>query len=189
MTYNFSSCIDPCTSARKSLMIDPRHHHKFNPWYHNFDPSDYNRFNPYDNGLELNIQLPDINIPSCPPAPACPPAPTCPPCPQVKPEPESKKAIDFSKLAITVNPVTDDILDIQTRGSTGYKFKECAKIIQNAKNNLKVVDGKLVGSCEDNSKCDKCVEIINGSIIDSKSAAAFLSTYNIPELEGNIYFL
>lgn len=177
MTYNCSSRVDPCTYAPKGWMINPQHHHKFNPWYHNFDPCDHNRFNPYDNGLELNIQLPDINIPSCPP------------CPQVKPEPESKTIVDFSKLAITVNPITDDILDVKTKNPTGYKFQECAKTIQNSKNNLKVVDGKLVGNCEDNTECDKCVEVINGSIIDSQNASVFLSTYNIPALEGNIHFL
>lgn len=161
-------------------MIDSRHHHKFNPWCHNFDPSDYNQFNPFDNGLELNVQLPDINIPACPP---------CPPYPQVKPESESKTIVDFSKLAITINPITDDILDVKTKDPTGYKFKECAKVIQDSKNSLKVVDGKLVGSCEDSSECDKCVEVINSSIVDSQNAAAFFSTYNIPVLEGNIIFL
>lgn len=177
MTYNFSSYphMDPCISAHTACITDPQYHH-------NFDPRCHNRFDSRHDGLELNIQLPefDLNIPPCP---------ACPPCPQVKPEPESKMIVDFSKLAITVNPTTDDILDIETKELTGYKFKECAKIIQNAKNNLQVIDGKLVGSCENNSACDKCVEVINSSILDAKSAEAFFSTHNMSMLEGTVHII
>ncbi|EAL58788.1 hypothetical protein WwAna1801 [Wolbachia endosymbiont of Drosophila ananassae] len=191
MTYNFSSYprMDSCTPVRTACITDPRYHH-------NFDPRCHNRFDSRHDGLELNIQLPefDLNIPPCPACPdtVCPPAPACPacpPCPQVKPEPESKTIVDFSKLAITVNPITDDILDIETKEPTGYKFKECAKTIQNAKNNLQVIDGKLVGSCENNSECDKCVEVINSSILDAKSAEAFFSTHNMSVLEGTVHII
>ncbi|WP_341822484.1 hypothetical protein [Wolbachia endosymbiont (group A) of Clivina fossor] len=186
MTYNFSSYphMDPCISARAACITDPRYHH-------NFDPRCHNRFDSRHDGLELNIQLPefDLNIPPCPACPPCPPVPACPPYPQVKPEPESKIIVDFSKLAITVNPITDDILDIETKEPTGYKFKECAKIIQNSKNNLQVIDGKLVGNCEDNSACDKCVEVINSSILDAKSAEAFFSTHNMSVLEGTVHII
>lgn len=173
--------MDPCISARTACITDPRYHH-------NFDPRCHNRWH---DGLELNIQLPelDLNIPPCPACPPCPPVPACPPYPQVKPEPESKIIVDFSKLAITVNPITDDILDIETKEPTGYKFKECAKIIQNSKNNLQVIDGKLVGNCEDNSACDKCVEVINSSILDAKSAEAFFSTHNMSVLEGTVHII
>ncbi|MFP3019939.1 MAG: hypothetical protein ACEY3F_01040 [Wolbachia sp.] len=177
MTYNFSSYphMDPCISARTACITDPRYHH-------NFDPRCHNRFDSRHDGLELNIQLPEFNL-------NIPPCPACPPCPQVRPEPESKVIVDFSKLAITVNPITDDILDIETKEPTGHKFKECAKIIQNAKNNLQVIDGKLVGSCENNSACDKCVEVINSSILDAKSAEAFFSTHNMSVLEGTVHII
>ncbi len=75
MTYNFSSYphMDPCISARTACITDPRYHH-------NFDPRCHNRWH---DGLELNIQLPelDLNIPPCPACPACPPCPPVPACP------------------------------------------------------------------------------------------------------------
>ncbi|QMV45908.1 hypothetical protein HC358_02190 [Wolbachia pipientis] len=86
-----------------------------------------------------------------------------PPC--LKPDPEPKQPVDLSKLAITINPVTGDILDSATGQSTGKNFKECTEIIQNTKNDLEINSkGKLVGSCENSPSCDACVEAINSSV-------------------------
>lgn len=210
MTYNFSSYprMDPCISARTACITDPRYHYNFDPRYHhNFDPRCHNRFDPRHDGLDLNIQLPDfdLNIPPCPacpdtvcpPAPACPACPPCPPCPsypQPKPDtrpepdtgkPETKKPLDISKLTIRVPVGGDDILDARTEQPTGLKARECKKIVENPKNDLEIVDGKIVGKCYDNPKCDKCVEALNSSIIDNQyEAEPFMSA-----LEGTVYVI
>ncbi len=159
MTYNFSSYprMDPCISARTACITDPRYHHNFDPCYHN-------RFDPRHDGLDLNIQLPDfdLNIPPCPP---------CPSYPQPKPdtglEPKTKEPepFDILKLVISTLPGTDKIVNLKTNKETGLGSVKCGEIIKNAKNDLEIVNGKIVGKCYDSPECDKCVEALNSSII------------------------
>lgn len=85
MNYNFSSSprVGSCIPTRTACTTNPRYHHNFDPHCHNhFNPHCHDHFDPYRDGLELNIQLPDIKIPPCPECPACP---------------EPKKPIDFSQ--------------------------------------------------------------------------------------------
>lgn len=91
MNYNFSSSprVGSCIPTRTACTTNPRYHHNFDPHCHNhFNPHCHNHFDPYRDGLELNIQLPDIKIPPCPdvkcPEVKIPPCPECPACPEPK---------------------------------------------------------------------------------------------------------
>ncbi|WP_353284970.1 hypothetical protein [Wolbachia endosymbiont (group A) of Beris morrisii] len=106
-----------------------------------------------------------------------------PPCPQPEPKPEPKEPIDFSKLAILINPVTGEILDATTKESTGKNFKECQKIIEETKNDLEIgPNNKLIGGCDSDASCKACVDAINSSISDSRKVTAFFSEeMSVPE--------
>lgn len=205
MTYNFSSYprMDPCISARTACITDPRCHH-------NFDPRCHNRFEPRHDGLDLNIQLPDfdLSIPPCPacpdtvcpPAPACPPVPACPACPpcpsypqpkpEIKPKIKEPEPFDMGRLAILTPSGEDEILDVNTNKRTGLYSKECGEIIKSTKNDLGILDGKIVGKCYDNPKCDECVKALNSGIIRVLSTdEPFVSDHNIPALEGTIHII
>ncbi|WP_341812352.1 hypothetical protein [Wolbachia endosymbiont (group A) of Conops quadrifasciatus] len=55
----------------------------------------------------------------------------------------------MSKLTIRVPAGGDDILD--ARGQpTGLKARDCMRIIHDIKNDLEIVDGRIVGKCHDN---------------------------------------
>ncbi len=159
--------------------------------HRDLDPRCHNKFDPRHDGLELNIQLPDFDV-NIPPCPACPPVPACPPCPQLKPDtdtgtkPKTKEPIDISKLTIRVPVGGDEILDAKTEKPTGLSAKECKRIIENPKNDLEIVDGRIVGNCHGNSECDKCVEAVNNSIVDKE---LFFSAYNASVPESTVYIL
>ncbi|MGL9779315.1 MAG: hypothetical protein ACR5K5_03555 [Wolbachia sp.] len=156
--------------------------------HRNFDPRCHNQFDPRHNGLELNIQLPDFDV-NIPPCPACPPCPPCPSYPQPKPDidtkPKTKDPIDISKLTIRVPVGGDEILDAKTEKPTGLSAKECKRIVENPKNNLEIVGGRIVGKC-DNTECDKCVEAVNNSIVDK---VFFSSAYDASVPESTVYIL
>lgn len=157
--------------------------------HRDLDPRCHNKFDPRHDGLELNIQLPDfdVNIPPCPACPACPP---CPSYPQPKPDtgtkPKTKEPEPFNieKLAISTLPGTDKIINVKTGKETGLSSQECGRIIDNTENNLRILDGKIVGKCYDNSKCDECVEALNSSIV-----MVLATDHSIPTLEGTVYIL
>ncbi|WP_265037387.1 hypothetical protein [Wolbachia endosymbiont (group A) of Anomoia purmunda] len=65
----------------------------------------------------------------------------------------------------------------------------CAQIINGAENNLEIKGGKLVGNCYNNSECDRCVEAINSSILDSQYAEPFFSAHGMSTLEGTVYVI
>lgn len=180
MTYNFSSYphMDPCISARTACITNPRYHH-------NFDPRCHNKFDPRHDGLELNIQLPDFDV-NIPPCPACPPCPSYPqPKPDIDTKPKTKDPIDISKLTIRVPVGGDEILDAKTEKPTGLSAKECKRIIENPKNDLEIVGGRIVGNCH-NSECNKCVEALNNSIMDKE---LFFSAYDASVPESTVYIL
>lgn len=153
MNYNFSSSprVGSCIPTRTACITYPRYHH-------NFDPHCHNHFDQYCDRLDLNIQLPDIKIPSCP---------DCP---------EPKKPIDFSKLTIAVDAISGEIKDAITKKSSGLKFAECKEIIDKADNDLEIgPDNRIKGGCDSNSECKACVDAINASIVDSRKEPAFFS--------------
>lgn len=186
---SLSTRTNSCIPTRVACITDSRCHH------------------PRHDGLELNIQLPDfdVNIPSCPacpPAPACPSVPACPPCPsypQPKPDtgtdigtkPKAKEPFDMGKLAILTPSGEDEILDVNTNKRTGMYSKKCGEIIKNTKNDLEILNGKIVGKCYDSPECDKCVDALNSGIIRvlSSEDQPFFSDHSIPTLEGNVYIL
>uniref|UniRef100_A0AAU7YK43 Uncharacterized protein n=1 Tax=Wolbachia endosymbiont of Oeneis ivallda TaxID=3171168 RepID=A0AAU7YK43_9RICK len=219
MNYNFSSSprIGSCIPTRTACTTDPRYHNNFGPHCHNyFNPHFHNHFDPYCDGLELNIQLPDIKIPPCPdvkcpdPCPdvKCPDIPACPDvkcpdipaCPDVKcpdipacPEcpacPEPKKPIDFSKLSIVVDAVSGEIKDAITKKSSGLMFAKCKEIIDKSDNNLEIgPDNRLKGRCDSNPECKACVDAINASIIDTRTESAF-SPEQMSVPEGIVYII
>lgn len=159
MTYNFSSFprVGSCIPTRTACITDPRYHYDFGPHCHN-------HFDPCCDRLELNIQLPDIKIP------ACPPVPDCPACP------EPKKSIDFSKLTVAVDAVSGELKDAITKKFSGLKFAECREIIDKTDNDLQIgPDNRLNGGCDSNSECKACVDAINAAVIDSRKEPAFFS--------------
>ena len=120
----------------------------FNSWHNHHDAC--NHHHDADNTLVLNICTP-----SC-----------------LQPKIEAKKPpVDLSKLAITTNPVTGEILEAITKNSTGQNMKQCIDIIQSAKNDLEIgLDGKLIGECNNHSSCKTCINAINTSILDARPA-------------------
>ncbi|UIP92662.1 hypothetical protein JSQ73_005880 [Wolbachia endosymbiont of Anopheles demeilloni] len=163
MNYNFSSSprVGSCIPTRTACTTNPRYHH-------NFDPHCHNHFDPYCDGLELNIQLPDIKIPPCP---------------------EPKKSIAFSRLSIVVDAVSGEIKDAITKKSSGLMFAKCKEIIDKSDNNLEIGPDNLIkGQCDSNPECKACVDAINASIIDMRTESAF-SPEQMSVPEGIVYII
>ncbi|GFQ82044.1 uncharacterized protein TNCT_519501 [Trichonephila clavata] len=196
MNYNFSSSprVGSCIPTRTACTTDPRYHNNFGPHCHNhFNPHCHDHFDSYCDGLELNIQLPDIKIPPRPdvkcPEVKIPPCPEVkiPPCPDIKcpeveiptcPEcpacPEPKKPIDFSTLTIAVDATSGEIKDAITKKSSGLVFAKCKEIIDKSDNHLEIgPDNRIKGQCDSNPECKACVDAINASIIDARKESAF----------------